>query len=110
MTIPGVDVIVAVSIIAAVGDFSRFDSPDKLVAYLGLHPKVRQSGNSPAIHSHITKTGRASTRGMLVEAAWIAAKAPGRCARYTTGSSSGAASRSPSSRLHGRCSYSLGTW
>lgn len=77
MTIPGVDVIVAVSIIAAVGDFSRFESPDKLVAYLGLHPKVRQSGNSPAIHSHITKTGRASTRGMLVEAAWVAAKAPG---------------------------------
>ena len=77
MTIPGVDVIVAVSIIAAVGDFSRFESPDRLVAYLGLHPKVRQSGNSPAIHSHITKTGRASTRGMLVEAAWVAAKAPG---------------------------------
>lgn len=77
MTIPGVDVIVAVSIVAAVGDFSRFESPDKLVAYLGLHPKIRQSGNSPAIHSHITKAGRSSTRGMLVEAAWTAAKAPG---------------------------------
>lgn len=77
MTIPGVDVVVAVSIIAAVGDFSRFGSADKLVAYLGLHPKICQSGNSPAIHSHITKTGRAQTRGMLVEAAWTASKAPG---------------------------------
>lgn len=77
MTIPGVDVIVAISILAAVGDFTRFPSADKLVAYLGLHPKIRQSGGAPAIHSHITKTGRAQTRGMLVEAAWIAAKAPG---------------------------------
>ena len=77
MTIPGIDVIVAISIIAAVGDFARFESADKLVAYLGMHPKIRQSGNSPAIHSHITKTGRAQSRGMLVEAAWTAAKAPG---------------------------------
>jgi transposase len=77
MTIPGVDVIVAISILAAVGDFARFESADKLVAYLGLHPKIRQSGGTPAIHSHITKAGRADARGMLVEAAWVAAKAPG---------------------------------
>jgi transposase len=55
MTIPGVDVAVAVSVVAAVGDFSRFASPDKLVAYLGLNPTVRQSGNGPAIHGRITK-------------------------------------------------------
>jgi transposase len=77
MTIPGIDMIVAVSILAAVGDFSRFPSADKLVAYLGLHPKIRQSGGMPAAHSHITKAGRADTRGMLVEAAWVASKAPG---------------------------------
>ena len=47
MTVPGIDVIVAVSIVAAVGDFSRFDDPNKLVAYLGLNPRVRQSGNRP---------------------------------------------------------------
>jgi len=77
MTIPGVDVTVAVSVVAAVGDFSRFPSPDKLVAYLGLNPKVRQSGNSPAMHGRITKAGRSQARGMLVEAAFSAARAPG---------------------------------
>ena len=48
MTVPGIDVTVAVSILAAVGDFGRFDSPDRLVSYLGLNPRVRQSGNGPA--------------------------------------------------------------
>ena len=47
MTVPGIDVTVAASIVAAVGDFSRFDTPDKLVCYLGLNPSVRQSGNGP---------------------------------------------------------------
>jgi transposase len=77
MTIPGVDAIAAISIVAAVGDFSRFDSPDKLVAYVGLNPKVRQSGNSAPVHGRISKAGRAQVRGVLVEAAWSAARAPG---------------------------------
>ena len=77
MTIPGVDAVVGVSVVAAVGDFGRFASAEKLVAYLGLHPKIRQSGNQPASHGHITKSGRAQTRGMLVEAAWVASRAPG---------------------------------
>jgi transposase len=69
MTIPGVDVTVAMSITAAVGDFQRFCSPDKLVSYLGLNPRVKQSGGQPASHGRITKQGRAHARGMLVEAA-----------------------------------------
>ncbi len=77
MTIPGVDATVALSIMAAVGDFSRFGSPQKLVSYLGLNPRVRQSGGQPASHGRITKQGRAHARGMLVEAAWAAAKTPG---------------------------------
>jgi len=77
MTIPGVDAISAVAVLAAVGDFSRFSSPDKLVAYFGLNPKVRQSGNSAPVHGRITKAGRAQVRGVLVEAAWSAARAPG---------------------------------
>ena len=77
MTIPGVDVTVAMSIIAAVGDFSRFSSPNKLVRYLGLNPRVKQSGDQPAAHGRITKQGRAHARGMLVEAAWVAVKTPG---------------------------------
>jgi transposase len=77
MTIPGVDVAVAMSITAAVGDFSRFSSPNKLVRYLGLNPRVKQSGAQPASHGRITKQGRAHARGMLVEAAWVAVKTPG---------------------------------
>ena len=77
MTIPGVDVAVAMSITAAVGDFSRFSSPNKLVRYLGLNPRVKQSGDQPAAHGRIAKQGRAHARGMLVEAAWVAVKTPG---------------------------------
>ena len=77
MTVPGIDVAVASSIVSAVGDFSRFESPDRLVSYLGLNPRVRQSGNGPAVHGRITKAGRAHARGMLVEAAFSASRAPG---------------------------------
>ena len=77
MTIPGVDMIVALAIVAAIGEVARFDEPQKLVSYLGLNPSVRQSGPGPAYHGRITKQGRGHARGMLVEAAWAAARAPG---------------------------------
>ena len=77
MTVPGINVTVAMSIMAAVGDFSRFESPDRLVSYLGLNPKVSQSGNSAAKHGRISKAGRAQARGMLIEAAFSASRAPG---------------------------------
>jgi transposase len=77
MTIPGVDMIVALAIVAAIGEAGRFDRPEKLVSYLGLNPSVRQSGPGPAYHGRITKQGRGHARGMLVEAAWAAARAPG---------------------------------
>jgi transposase len=76
MSIPGVDAIVALSIVAAIGDITRFRSPDKLVCYFGLNPRVRQSGGHPASHGRITKAGPGHARGMLVEAAWAAAKTP----------------------------------
>ncbi|MGI5143560.1 MULTISPECIES: IS110 family transposase [unclassified Streptomyces] len=44
--IPGVDAMTAVTVLAAVGDFHRFGSADKLVSYLGLNPRVRQSGGT----------------------------------------------------------------
>jgi transposase len=77
LTIPGVDATVALAIVAAVGDFGRFSSPQRLVSYLGLNPRVRQSGGQPAQHGRITKQSRAHAPGMLVEAAWAAAKTPG---------------------------------
>src|SRR3954452_23679413 len=57
MTVPGVNVIVAVTFLAAIGDVGRFADRRKLVGYLGLDPKVRQSGNAPACHGHISKQG-----------------------------------------------------
>ena len=77
LTITGVNVTVAISLIAAIGDIRRFTSPQKLVSYFGLNPSVRQSGLAPARHGRITKIGRAHARGMLVEAAWAAAHSPG---------------------------------
>ncbi|HST94362.1 MAG TPA: IS110 family transposase [Microvirga sp.] len=77
MTIPGVDMVVALAMAAAIGEIGRFEEPQKLVGYLGLNPSVRQSGPGPAYHGRITKQGRGHVRGMLVEAAWAAARAPG---------------------------------
>ncbi|HEY6688217.1 MAG TPA: transposase [Propionibacteriaceae bacterium] len=52
-------------------DFHRFDGPDRLVAYVGLNPKVRQSGNSAPVHGRISMAGsgpgaRHTGRGSLV--------------------------------------------
>ncbi|MGC2224100.1 MAG: IS110 family transposase, partial [Methylocella sp.] len=62
MTIPGIHMIVALAIKAAVGDVERFARPQKLVSYIGLNPSVRQSGPGPAYHGRITKQGRGHAR------------------------------------------------
>jgi transposase len=77
MTVPGVNVIVAATFLAAIGDIERFRSPRKLVGYLGLDPRVRQSGPGPAIHGHISKQGSRPARYALVEACWSAVRQPG---------------------------------
>ena len=77
MTVPGVNLIVAVTFLATVGDIHRFPDRRKLVAYLGLDPKVRQSGDAPAAHGHISKQGSSAARHALVEASWSAVRTPG---------------------------------
>ena len=77
LTIAGINVTVAAGLVAAIGDIRRFSSPQKLVSYFGLNPRVRQSGLGFAQHGRISKNGRSHARAMLVEAAWAAAKAPG---------------------------------
>ena len=77
LTITGVNLIVAAGLVAAIGDVRRFADPQKLVSYVGLNPRVRQSGLGLAQHGRISKRGRSHARAMLVEAAWAAAKAPG---------------------------------
>jgi transposase len=77
MTVPGIDMVVAVGLLAAIGPVDRFAGPDRLVAYLGLNPTVRQSGEGRPRHGRITKQGRTHARTMLVEAAWQAVRGPG---------------------------------
>jgi transposase len=77
MTVPGVNVICAATFMAAVGDIRRFGDRRKLAGYLGLDPKVRQSGISQSSRGRISKQGSASARHALVEASWSVVKAPG---------------------------------
>jgi transposase len=77
MTVPGVNVIVAASFLAAIGDVQRFRSARNLVGYLGLDPRVSQSGITRATHGHISKQGSTRARHALVEACWSAVRQPG---------------------------------
>ncbi len=77
MTVPGVNVIVASTFLAAVGDIHRFRSPRQLVGYLGLDPRVRQSGDAPAKQGRISKRGSGPARHALVEASWSVVRQPG---------------------------------
>ncbi len=77
MTVPGVSLMTATTFIAAVGDIRRFHDPRKLVSYLGLDPKVRQSGSGAARHGRISKQGASQVRQMLAEAAFVAVSTAG---------------------------------
>ena len=77
MTIPGMNIITASAFIAAIGDVGRFPDRKKLVGYLGLDPKVRESGTTAASRARISKQGSASGRYALVEASWSVILAPG---------------------------------
>lgn len=68
ITIPGVNVTVAIGLLAAIGDVQRFATPDQLAAYFGLVPSVSQSGDK-CYYGRITKQGRSSARWLAVEAA-----------------------------------------
>jgi transposase len=77
MTIPGVGAITALSIVGVIGEVGRFATPRHLVGYLGLDPRVRQSGERKARHGHISREGQAHARGLLIEAAHSAIRTPG---------------------------------
>lgn len=65
----GVGLIVAVTVVAEVGDFSRFENPRQLMAYLGLLPSKHSSG-ATVRKGGITKAGNALARRVLIEGAW----------------------------------------
>lgn len=65
----GVALVVAVTVVAEVGDFRRFVHPRQLMAYLGLVPSEHSSGSSVR-RGAITKAGNALARRVLIEGAW----------------------------------------
>src|SRR6266498_686441 len=77
LTLPGVNFVTAAALLAAIGDIHRFPTARHLVSYLGLDPRVRQSGAEPARHGRISKQGPGEARHVLVEAAWHAARTTG---------------------------------
>ena len=68
-TIPGIGVQTAATIVAEIGDFSRFDSPDKILAYSGMSPSTYQSGQLISSYSHMEKRGSKYLRYALYHAA-----------------------------------------
>jgi transposase len=69
MCLRGIDFLAAVTLIAELGDLTRFAHPSSLMAYLGLVPSEFSSGNSRHQGS-ITRTGNQQARRILVESAW----------------------------------------
>lgn len=57
----------------------------RFARYLGLDPRVRQSGAAPATHGHISKQGSVSARHALVEACWSTVRQPGPIAGFYQG-------------------------
>ena len=53
LTIPGISYRMGAMILAEIGDFSRFDSPDKILAYAGMSPSTYQSGQLDNCYSHM---------------------------------------------------------
>ena len=66
----GVSLIVATTVVAEIGDMSRFKNPKELMAYLGLVPSEHSSGKTIR-RGPITKTGNGHVRRVLAEAAWM---------------------------------------
>ena len=69
LTIPGIGYRMGAMILAEIGDFSRFDSPDKILAYAGASPSTYQSGQLESSYSHIEKRGSRYLRFALINAA-----------------------------------------
>jgi len=68
-TIPGINYNLGAMILAEIGDFSRFDSPDKILAYAGLSPSTYQSGQLTSSYAHMEKRGSRYLRYALFNAA-----------------------------------------
>ena len=68
-TIPGIGIIGAATILAEIGDISRFKNSSALVAFAGIDPTVRQSGEFNSTHNHMSKRGSPYLRHAIFLAA-----------------------------------------
>ena len=68
-TIPGIGIIGAATILAEIGDINRFKSSSALVAFAGIDPTVRQSGEFSSTHNHMSKRGSPYLRHAIFLAA-----------------------------------------
>jgi transposase len=81
-SIGGIGLITAMEILLEIGDFGRFNRGEQLAAYVGLTPSQYSSGDKVRM-GRITGIGKATLRGLLVEASWILiGKDPGMRAIY----------------------------
>ncbi|QQS32972.1 MAG: IS110 family transposase [Acidobacteriota bacterium] len=76
LSITGVNLVVASSLIGTIGDIGRFPDKKKLAAYFGVVPSTYQSGDTSR-NGRITKQGRAEARWLIIEAAEILRRSPG---------------------------------
>jgi hypothetical protein len=81
MQVPGCGVVTGMTILAAIGDITRFETPKALASYSGLVPGLEQSGVKLR-GKGITKEGRKELRWCLVEVAWRAVKADPHWKKY----------------------------
>ena len=73
MQLPGIGVVIAMTILSAIGDIHRFEDANHLIGYCGLGAGVHDSGQEH-IEKRITKSGRKELRWVMVEAAWRAVR------------------------------------
>jgi transposase len=81
MQVAGCGVVTGMTILAAIGDITRFESPKALASYSGLTPGLEQSGVKLR-GKGITKEGRRELRWVMVEVAWRAVKADPHWKKY----------------------------
>jgi transposase len=81
LSVPGIGWVLAFTIAAEIGEISRFPSPEKLIGYTGLCPRVVQSGDSDR-RGPLSKHGPTYLRWALIEATMHALKHPAYAERY----------------------------
>ncbi len=73
-TVPGIGPITAIGLMAEIGDISRFKNIKQFASYIGLIPRVKQSGETERI-GNITYRNNSYLRPLLIEAAWQSVRA-----------------------------------